>query len=286
MNQTNSLFAAAAVLLLASEASACPSYDVSVSQASGISYSPVDNTNAPVVLQISAIGAPLAPECVDVPVVIEGDSSGPQPLLFVDVSGTRLLGDFVSGPDTTRVMSTLTLTADARSRLVQGLPVNVQIGEIPAGQFLRAGIYAATIRVSAGGAGSSDMLNAIVEPAFLLQLSSADGVEEVLLNGDPQTGTSGSTVFFYRTNTDLRVSAASLNGGALVHERGADVGRIPYNAALDGNPLNLASGTAQVDFGFSNPNLQSRTITVDVPPAGPLIAGRYEDVITFSFAPY
>jgi hypothetical protein len=132
----------------------------------------------------------------------------------------------------------------------------------------------------------SEALNVTVEPAMMLQLSSADGVEDILLNGDPQTGTSGSTVFFYRTNTSLRVSAASLNGGALVHQRGASVGRIPYQATLDGVALDFAGGPAVVDLGFRQTKLQSRTIAVQVPPAGPLPAGRYEDVITLSFAPY
>jgi hypothetical protein len=278
--------AVAATMFMASEVAACPAYGIAVTQVLGNSYNPVDDGVTPVMVQLTAIGAPLPAECEDVPVTIEGAPGDPQPFLFTGAAGARLVADLTPGPEATRSMSSLILTAEARARLIQGQPVNVQVGQFQAGQFLRTGPYTTTIRVSAGASEVVEALNATVEPALLFQLSSADGVEEILLNGDPQAGTSGSTVFFYRTNTDLRVSASSMHGGALVHERGEATGRIPYNASLDGTALNFNSGSAEVDFGFAHTNLQARTIAVEVPAAGPLIAGRYEDVITFSFAPY
>lgn len=273
-------------LMLASEAHACPDYQVGVTQVSGTSYNPVDASVTPVVLQITAVAGALPAECADLPVTIDGAPGDPQPLLFTGPAGLRLVADLTPGPEATRVMSSLVLTADARTRLVQGQAVNVQVGEFQAGQFLRAGDYVSTIRVSVGSSEMAEALAATVEPTLLLQLSSEDGLEEILLNGDPQTGASGSTVFFYRTNTDLRVSATSLHGGFLVHQEGPTVGQVSYMATLDGNLLDFGSGPVDVDFGFQNSNLQSRTISVEVPAAGPLIAGRYEDVITLSFAPY
>lgn len=278
--------AIAAAMFMASEAAACPAYGVAVTQVGGASYNPVDAGVTPVVLQLTAVGAPLPAECADVPVTIEGAPGDPQPLQFSGVGGAQLVADLTPGLEATLSISSLILTAEARARLVQGQAVNVQVGEFRAGQFLRTGPYTSTLRVLAGSSETSEVLSATIEPALLFQLSSTDGVEEILLNGDPQTGASGSTVFFYRTNADLRVSATSLHGGALVHERGEATGRIPYNASLDGTSLNFGSGAAEVNFGFAHTNLQARTIAVDVPAAGPLIAGRYEDVITFSFAPY
>lgn len=275
-----------AVLFAAGSASACPGYTVTATQVTGNSYNPVDAGDTPLVVQLTASGAPLPSECENVAVRIEGVPGDPQPLQFAGIGGPRLAAELMPGPEATLAFTALVLTADARARLVRGQTVTVQVAEFRAGQFLRTGAYTTTLRVLAGSVEVSEVLNVTVEPAMLLQLSSADGVEDILLNGDPQTGTSGSTVFFYRTNTNLRVSASSLNGGKLVHQRGASVGQIPYNASLDGVALDFGGGSAQVDFGFAQANLQSRTISVQVPPAGPLIAGRYEDVITFSFASY
>lgn len=279
--------ASAAMLLPVTAAHACPAFEVTVSQAGSISYNPVNASDMPVLVQVSAIGGPLDDACVGVPISISGDTASSQPLTFTDAVGTRLVGNFAPGADASLVLSDLILSDEARSRLVQGLPVVVQIGTIPAGQFLRSGEYSASLRVSVGSNSSTHVLNASIEPAFLLQLSSADGVEDIFLQGDPQVQPlSGSTVLFYRTNADLRVSASSLNGGGLVHELGAAAGRIPYSISLDGTVLNLGSGQTSIDFNFSNPGLQAKTISVQVPPAGPLLAGRYKDVITFSFSPF
>ncbi|HEV7289385.1 hypothetical protein [Sphingomonas sp.] len=279
-------FAVAALAFAAGDAAACPGYTIAINQVSGTSYSPVDTVDAPLVVQLVANGAPLPTSCETLPVRIEGAPGDPRPLQFKGGGGSDLVADLMQSTDASIAFSALTLSPDARARLVRGQPVNVQIGRFQAGQFLRAGVYTALLRATAGATEVSEAMSVAVEPAFLLQLSSLDGVEEILLNGDPQTGTSGSTVFFYKTNTNLRVSASSLNGGALVHQRGVSVGRIPYKATLDGVTLSLSNGSASVDFGFVQTNLQSRTIMVEVPPAGPLAAGRYEDVITFSFAAY
>jgi hypothetical protein len=266
------------------QAMACLGYTVTATQVSGTGYSPSDAIDTPLTIQLSASTGPLPSECENVEIRIEGLPGDPRPLQFFGGGGVRLVADLLPGPDATLAFTSLVLTPDARARLVRGQPVTVQIGEFKAGQFLQAGSYSSTMRVIAGTTEVSELLTTSVEPAMLLQLSSEDGVEDIILAGDPQTGTSGSTVFFYRTNTNLRVSVASQNNGALIHQRGASVGRIRYNAALDGIPLNFAGGPATVDFGFTQTNLQSRTIFVEVPAAGPLPAGRYEDVITFSFA--
>lgn len=281
----NALLALAALAFASATASACPAYDITVSQVSGTSYNPTDSIDTPLIVQLTASAAPLPAECESLPVRIEGSPGDPQPLRFVG-GGGRLAADFIPSPDASFAFASLMLSADARARLVRGQTVTVQVARFQAGQFLRTGPYRSQMRVIAGSTEVSEALTVTVEPAMLLQASSADGIEDILLNGDPQTGTSGSTVLFYRTNTSLRVSASSRNGGALVHQRGAAVGRIPYNATLDGFALDFGGGAAVVDFGFAQTNLQSRTLAVQVPPAGPLAAGRYEDVITLSFAPY
>ena len=281
----NALLALTALALAPATAWACPAYDIAVSQVSGTSYNPTDSIDTPLIVQLTATSAPLPAACETLPVRIEGAPGDPQPLRFAG-GGGRLAADFIPSPEASFAFASLTLSADARARLIRGQTVTVQVARVQAGQFLRSGPYRSQLRVIAGTTEVNEALTVTVEPAMLLQLSSADGVEDILLNGDPQTGTSGSTVLFYRTNTSLRVSATSLNGGVLVHQNGAATGRIPYNATLDGFALDFAGGPAVVDFGFAQTNLQSRTLAVQVPPAGPLAAGRYEDVITFSFAPY
>lgn len=276
----------AALLIASTAAAACPGYDVTVSQASASSYNPVDLADTILILQLSASSGALPTECEIVPVQIEGLRGEPQPLQFIGADGGRLATELLSGPDATFAFQSLSLTADARARLVRGQTVTIQVGRLRAGQFLRTGAYRATVRVLAGNLESSGTLGVTVAPAMLLRSSSADGVEDILLAGDPQTGASGSTVFFYRTNADLKVSATSRNNGALVHRRGAEVGRIPYSATLDGMPLDFAGGPAVLDLHLTQTSLQSRTITVQVPSAGSLPAGRYEDVITFSFAAF
>lgn len=277
--------AALAALLTAFEAAACTTYDVEVTQVAGGTYDPVGTLGTPLTLQLTAVGAPLAATCANVPVVLSGSVADPRPLVF-NSGVSRLVADFSPSSDATRVLATLRLTPAARSRLVQGQPVTLQLGVFEAGQFVRSGNYDSILRLRVGETDRQAPLQVAVQPAFLFQNTSVDGVEEINLTGNLDAGYQGSTVFFYRTNADMRVTASSENGGRLVHERGPAFGQIDYSAELDGETLALDAGPVNLDFQFARLALQSKRLSVIVPPTEPQYAGRYEDVITLSFAPY
>lgn len=276
--------ATATVLVLAHQAAACTTYSLDVSQVSGSAYDPVASAATPLTVQLTPSG-PLDAACTTVPVVLSGSIADPRPLVFNN-GLSRLVADFNPSADANRVLATLRLTPAARARLVQGQPVTLQLGTLEAGQFVRSGDYNSLLRVRVGDTDQQVPLQVGVQPAFLFQNSSADGVEEIGLTGNLQSGYQGSTVFFYRTNADVRVTASSDNGGRLVHERGPAFGSIGYLTELDGQAIDLSAGPVPLDFQFARLTLQSKALGVTVPPTSPRYAGRYEDVITLSFVPY
>lgn len=276
--------AAAVLSAFAHEAAACTTYDLDVTLVSGSTYDPVSSASTPLTIQLAPTG-PLDVACASVPVVLSGSIADPRPLVFTN-GLSRLVADFSPSSDANRVLATLRLTPAARARLVQGQPITLQLGTLDAGQFVRSGDYNSILRVRVGDTDQQVSLEIGVQPAFLFQNSSADGTEDIGLTGDLQSGYQGSTVIFYRTNADVRVTATSDNGGRLVHERGIAFGAIDYFAELDGEQLDLSASPIPLQFQFTRLTLQGKALNVTVPPTEPRYAGQYQDVITLSFMPY
>jgi hypothetical protein len=169
--------------------------------------------------------------------------------------------------------------------LVDGRTVSFTHYQIDAGQFTTPGEYRQTLRVTVGERVMTRPIAVQVEPALRFERESAFGVQTLDL-GDVTHGSSAGANFYFRTNTALSVTLRSDNGGALVHERGEGFGRIAYQAALSGAPVDLTGGLSQPVELATGAGLQTGRLEVTVPPAANQFAGQYRDVVTLSFIPY
>lgn len=280
-------FRAAALMLVFAPvpalAQACPGIRLSVQQVSGEGYDPAAHSNLPVQIRLQSETGRLHPSCVQQLVTITAAGALPLPLEFA-LGGTRLATRFDTSINGFRVQNQIRLTPAARQKIVAGDPVILTVAEVTSGQFVRAGLYLSQIEIAAGDAFQTATLTTTVRPVMRLQRSSADGIENIEL-GDPRRGAQGATAFFYRTNADVALTVTSENRGKLVHTEGAST-VVPYSAAVAGRTLRLEDGPIDLQLPFSGLNLQARTVTVTVPPTGPIFAGRYKDVLTLSFTPY
>jgi hypothetical protein len=265
------------------EAQACPSISLSVQQVEGVGYDAGDYVDTPVALRLQSTTGRLAQACMGVQIEIK--PVGAQSFPFDLSNGSASLNtDFDRSASSFRVQNAIRLTPQARAQIVAGEAVTILIGEIDAGQYTRSGLYSAQVEIEAGDALQNTTVSTTVRPVMRLARSSADGVESIEL-GDPRNGATGSTTFFYRTNADIALTVTSEHQGKLVHTEGAST-VIPYTASIGGQPLILNAGPANVNLAYSSLGLQSREVTVTVPPTGPVYAGRYNDTLTLSFTPY
>ncbi|MBJ7447903.1 MAG: hypothetical protein JHC81_10250 [Brevundimonas sp.] len=281
--------AAAAALLTVcalptlAEARTCPSINLNVQQVDGEGYDPGDYVDTPIRLRLQSATGRLNLACLLVPITIK--AVGSQSFPFELSNGSADLDtDFDLSSNAFRLLNQIRLTPSARAKIVAGEAVVVTVGEIDAGQFTRSGPYSAQVEIEAGDSLRNLTVSTVVRPVMRLARSSADGVESIDL-GDPRQGATGSTSFFYRSNADIALTVTSENQGKLVHTEGAST-VIPYTASIGGQTLSLTGAPANLNLGYSSLGLQSREVTVTVPPTGPVYAGRYNDTLTLSFTPY
>lgn len=291
----NRLFLALAAALAASIGSAhaqlCPGYTLNIEQVAGDTYDPVDVVPTRVQVRLSVDGGTAPAACALQPVIVSADfDTDPLATVFRNPDSLlNLTGSYPGNADANLVGFTARLTLGARQRLVSGEPITLSLVDLTAGQFLRAGTYTSPIRARVGIGGTPVTLNLVsqVVPAMQLLASSADGQETIDL-GDPRNGTSGSTLFFFRSNMGVQVAASSLNGGRLLHE-GSTGHTIPYTMNLASTPLNLSAGPAQVNIPFTSILPRASLIEVNVPPPpanDQPFAGVYRDTVTLSFTPF
>jgi len=268
----------------AAPSAACPGYALTVSQEAGLEYNPGAAVDERLSVRLSSAAGPLDAACAAVPVVIAPAAAESLPIRLSNGS-SQLGSEVVSSAVAVRSGRSLVLSDSARNDLVAGRSIVVPLGDIRAGQFRRSGAYQAQIDITSGNATQPLSLVSRVMPVMRFEASSRDGVENIDL-GDLTRGARSTATFFYRTNADMAVTATSDNGGQLVHEDGAALGAIPYQAFLAGSELATAAGGAPVDLPFSRLSVQGQTLEVRVAPATNVYAGRYRDTLTLSFIPY
>ena len=274
----------AALSMLAAAPGACPGYALSLVQDEGLEYDPASPVDERVSLRISSSAGALDADCEDTPVIIEPAPTEPTPIRLRN-GASALTTSLVSSGVVTRSGRSLVLTASARAELVQGRSVTVPLADIEGGQFRRAGAYTTQLEVSAGDTVQPFTVETVVQPVMRFEAASAGGAQSMDL-GELTDGSVTRTSFFYRTNADLAVTAASENGGRLIHEDGPSVGSASYRVFVAGEELDVTTGAAPVHLPFSRLTVQSQTLEVRVPPHRRLYAGRYWDTLTLTFTPY
>ena len=284
---SSSMLAAAALVALAMPsvaAAACDPYEVTVTQVSGLTYSPTDPLDTRIALELRATATGLDADCVNLPVILGPSAEDPRPLRLSN-GQHDLQGRFPGSGNATQALNRLVLTRPARALLVANQPVRIDLSDVTRSQFVRAGDYTSELQLRVGDQREVFSVGSTVLPTIVLLGASADGQEQISL-GDITQGGRGSARLFYRSNADLRVGAVSDNGGFLVHAEGSAFGRVPYDAAYSGTPMNLTSGPFSRELSFSGTGIKSDILTIEVPVTPDLFAGLYSDVITLSFQPY
>lgn len=286
------VLALAAFLSVSSVAHAqlCPGYSVLVEQIDGDLYDPAEVVPTRVRIRLTVDGGSAPAACAVQPVVVSAEFAT-DPLATVFRNPDSLLnvtGVYPGNSDANLLGFSLRLTLGARQRLVAGEGIELNIVDLSAGQFRRAGDYISPIRVRVGtGTPVSLNLSTLVVPVMQLLASSADGQETISL-GDPTNGASGSTAFYFRSNTGVQVSATSLNGGRLLHEGGTGH-TIPYTLRIASTALNLGAGPDTLNLPFTSILPRASLIEASIAPRPSNdmpYAGVYRDTVTLNFTPF
>lgn len=263
----------------------CAGYALTIAQTGGDAYDATAPGPTIVSLRLISATGPLPAACADAPVRIVAAGSQPFPMRLAD--GTRTLAvDYSADAVASRSGQEVVLSATARARLAAGQDAVVRFADIRPGQYERAGLYTSQIEVRAGDQVAPFTVQTRAVPVMRFEKDFADGVETVEL-GELSEGARRQVTMMYRSSADLDVTVRSDNRGALVHEGGEEIGRIPYQAELDGTPLVLQGGEARLSMVYGGAQLQSRRLRFIVPAQTRLpAAGRYTDVLTVSFTPF
>jgi hypothetical protein len=144
----------------------CPGgYRITGRQASGQIYDPNQSNRTVLQITLQATGTNIANGCASAPVIITPQST----TTFVFANGSSQLGfvqlnsNQVSQANVTR----FELSGGARSRLVRGEAVTIDLFELSAGQFPAAGEYRGTVLVQVGtGLPQAVLFSIAVRPAI------------------------------------------------------------------------------------------------------------------------
>lgn len=255
-------------------------YTLTSRQSSGQTYDPNENTRAIVRINLQPTTTDTPQSCSNLPVRIVPQSAS----TFTFSKGGNAIGftqinsGLVSQANATR----FELNGNARSQLVRGNPVDVDLFEISAGQFLAAGEYQGTVLVQVGDSLPTPVLFTItVRPAIKFIIENGS-LQKELSFGEVTNGSTLQTTVLYQSNAAVAITVQSQNLGALVHEAGPAFGSIPYSLVYDGTPVNLALST-QVNRAFTGLGTRREQMQLRVEPQTKKFAGTYRDVLTLNY---
>ncbi|AOG01366.1 hypothetical protein BSY18_1718 [Blastomonas sp. RAC04] len=258
-------------------------YVLTARQSSGQTYDPNENTSAIVRINLQPAASDTPQGCASLPVSIFPQSAS----TFTFANGGNAIGftqvnsGLVSQANATR----FELSGNARSQLVRGTPVDVDLFEISAGQFLAAGEYQGTVLVQVGdGLPTPVLFTIIVRPAIKFVIENGS-LQKDLSFGDVTDGSTLQTTVFYQSNAAVAITIQSQNLGSLVHEGGSAFGNIPYSLVYDGTPVNLAS-LAQINRAFTGLGTRREQMQLRVEPQTRKYAGTYRDVLTLNYTAF
>lgn len=258
-------------------------YSITGRQASGQSYDPNQANRTVLQITLQAADDDVLSLCSLVPVTITPQSG----TAFVFSNGSYQLGfvqlnsNLVSQANVTRFQ----LAGNARSRLVRGEAVTIDLFELSAGQFPAAGEYRGTVLVQVGTRLPQAVLFTIrVAPAIKF-LAEQGAMSRDLSFGEVTSGSVIRTSVFYQSNAAVSITIQSQNRGQLVHTVQSIPRSIPYTLTYGGTPINLATGV-QINRPFRGLNAQREEMVLEVAPGTDRFAGDYRDVLTLLYTAY
>lgn len=258
-------------------------YALTARQSSGQTYDPNESVRAIIRINLQPTASDIPQSCTSLPVSILPQSAS----TFTFTNGAASIGftqinsGLVSQANATR----FELSGNARSQLVRGAPVDVDLFEISAGQFLTAGEYQGTVLVQVGDSLPTPVLFTItVRPAIKFVIENGS-LQKDLSFGEVTNGSTLQTTVFYQSNAAVAITVQSQNLGALVHEGGPAFGSIPYSLVYDGTPVNLAA-LAQINRAFSGLGIRREQMLLRVEPQSRKFAGTYRDVLTLNYTAF
>ena len=179
--------------------------------------------------------------------------------------------------------STTSLAQQSLQSLANSKEITFDFFDIDPGQFVIPGIYQTAINVFVDGElSSTEQIILRVSPILQLIGDAANG-NIVMDLGDLSAGPNAQQSIYFRTNARVSLMITSDHGGAMQHELGSSYGSIPYDATINGIPVNPSSSPAIDITAVPGANLNQTIFGVSVPPAQDNYAGRYTDVLTFNF---
>lgn len=263
---------------------ACPGgYQVTARQSSGQDYDPNQANRAILQLNLQATDPRVPASCTSQQVTITPQSG----TAFSFVSGGNALG-FVqlnSGLVSEANVTRFRLNGRARSRLVRGEAVDIDLFEISAGQFPAAGEYRGTVLVQIGdGLPQAVLFTILVRPAIKF-LAEQGAMTRDLSFGEVTRGSVLRTAVFYQSNAAVSITITSQNRGNLVHDDGPAVPPIPYTLFYDGARIDLSSAS-QISRPFRGLAATRDEMVLEVPPGDARFAGNYRDVLMLVYTAY
>jgi len=263
---------------------ACPEgYRITGRQASGQSYDPNQANRTVLQITLQAADGDIPPRCTSAPVTITPQSGA----AFVFANGGAQLGfiqlnsNLVSQANVTRFV----LAGNARSRLVRGEAVTIDLFELSAGQFPAAGEFRGTVLVQVGGGLPQAVLFAITVRPAIRFLAEQGAMSRDLSFGEVSAGSVIRTAVFYQSNAAVNITIQSQNRGRLVHTVQGPLRAIPYRLTYDGVPVNLSAG-AQLNRPFRGLFALREEMVLEIAPGTDRFAGDYRDVLTLLYTAY
>lgn len=263
---------------------ACPDgYRITGRQASGQSYDPNQANRTVLQITLQATEGSIPPRCTSAPVTITPQSG----TAFVFANGSYQLGfvqlnsNLVQQANVTRFV----LSGSARSRLVRGEAVTIDLFELSAGQFPAAGEYRGTVLVQVGSGLPQAVLFVITVRPAIKFLAEHGAMTRDLSFGEVSAGSVIRTAVYYQSNAAASITIQSQNRGRLVHTVQGPLRAIPYSLAYDGIAVNLSSG-AQINRPFRGLLAVREEMVLEVAPGTNRFAGDYRDVLTLLYTAY
>jgi hypothetical protein len=258
-------------------------YQITGRQASGQSYDPNQANRTVLQITLQAAQTAIPPGCTSAPVTITPQSG----TAFEFANGSYQLGfvqlnsNLVSQANVTRFV----LAGNARSRLVRGEAVTIDLFELSAGQFPAAGEYRGTVLVQVGNALPQAVLFTITVRPAIRFLAEQGAMTRDLSFGEVSAGSVIRTAVFYQSNAAANITIQSQNRGRLVHTGSATAAAIPYTLSYNGVAINLATA-AQINRPFRGLLAVREEMVLTVAPGLNRFAGDYRDVLTLLYTAY
>lgn len=272
----------ASCFAVSTPAYACSEFNLIAQPADNDGYSP--NSLSPVALQIELLLEGGAADASCASHRIDITSQTPTGVRDLSNAGATISGTIPPDQSTfaSFTESKLRLSQPAVDELVSTGRLLLEYSWIDAGTFFPSGLYTNRLDVEINGQEVATLEPELtVYPAMRLLGDVSSGYGNIDF-GTLESFEEVSTRFIFQTNTKLSVTAASQNGGKLIHEDGAGLYSIPYDTKINNTDIST-NGAQSVPLGAGLGANSLGTISLKLGDIGTPVAGEYGDVLTLSF---